>query len=144
MSASILKTFFSFNELITNQVHYTDPHEFQPMRFCSGTDGITAPVHGKQMVNPTSQFLSFGVGRHAWCVIPAILDLLLKHFVYSPGRFFAVNEIKLLFALIILNYDVELPKLREPEPVGVFVLTLMVPNEKASLVFKSRKAASGV
>ena len=29
---------------------------------------------------------------------------------YSPGRFFAANELKAMLAYIVLNYDVKLPE----------------------------------
>ncbi len=49
--------------------------------------------------------MPFGFGRHA-----------------CPGRFFAANEIKLVLAQLLLNYDMKLPegaeKLREIPGVG--------------------------
>lgn len=47
------------------------------------------------MVSVADDFLSFGHGRHA-----------------CPGRFFASNEVKMLMAYVIMNYDVEFMKER--------------------------------
>ncbi len=45
-----------------------------------------------QFVTVTKDFMAFGYGRHA-----------------CPGRFFAANEIKLILANILLNYDIKMP-----------------------------------
>ena len=51
-------------------------------------------------------FLGFGFGRHA-----------------CPGRFFALNEMKVFFAHMLLNYDVEYMKVR-PKPLDTVWLKL--------------------
>jgi cytochrome P450 len=43
-------------------------------------------------VTVTKDFMAFGYGRHA-----------------CPGRFFAANEIKLIMARILLDYDLKMP-----------------------------------
>lgn len=45
-----------------------------------------------QFVTTNESNLMFGYGRHA-----------------CPGRFFAANEIKLILARLILDYDIKLP-----------------------------------
>ena len=51
-------------------------------------------------------FLGFGFGRHA-----------------CPGRFFALNEMKVFIAHMLLNYDVEHMKVR-PKPLDTVWLKL--------------------
>ena len=37
-----------------------------------------------------------------------IVDSSRHHSLYSPGRFFAVNEIKTLIAYVVATYDIKL------------------------------------
>lgn len=69
---------------------YADPDVLEPFRFAKmrGDDGEGLK---HQLVNTSYNFLPFGHGKHA-----------------CPGRFFAANEIKVVLALIILNYDMKL------------------------------------
>jgi len=48
---------------------------------------------GSQFVSVSPSSLTFGLGRHA-----------------CPGRFFAANEIKMICAVLLMNYDVALPE----------------------------------
>lgn len=71
-------------------------HEFDAMRWyrmrkeeeLSGVNKATAAAVN-QMVSVTPTNLTFGYGRHA-----------------CPGRFFAANEIKMIVARAVLNYDI--------------------------------------
>jgi cytochrome P450 len=45
-----------------------------------------------QFVATTKEFMGFGYGRHA-----------------CPGRFFAANEIKLIIARLLLDFDIRMP-----------------------------------
>lgn len=45
-----------------------------------------------QFVTTTKDFMHFGYGRHA-----------------CPGRFFAANEIKLIMARLLVEYDLKMP-----------------------------------
>ncbi|KAK1999549.1 cytochrome P450 [Colletotrichum falcatum] len=76
---------------------FTDPEEFDPLRFYkmrqSKKEQKTATkqaevVANAQFVSVGQTSLTFGYGRHA-----------------CPGRFFAVNEIKMILATLLLNYD---------------------------------------
>ncbi|RYP88811.1 hypothetical protein DL769_000225 [Monosporascus sp. CRB-8-3] len=71
----------------------SDPHRFYKLR----TTDIPDPIGYKsreqyQFVSVTKESMSFGLGRHA-----------------CPGRFFAANEIKLILARILLEYDIKMP-----------------------------------
>ena len=72
-------------------------------------------------MNTSETFLAFGHGRHA-----------------CPGRFFAVHELKLLMAYIVLNYDVEfLPK----RPEGIWRSNFVVPPNVLLKVKRRVKSA---
>jgi len=57
---------------------------------------------------------------------------------YSPGRFFAVHELKLMLAFTILRYDVKTKDGIRPSDfkLGFFIL----PDTKADILFKRRKS----
>ena len=57
----------------------------------------------------------------------------------SPGRFFAVNELKVLLAHIVLNYDVKMSEDTVEFPDPIFVATTFLPNKKAKVLFRRRK-----
>ncbi|RYP12038.1 hypothetical protein DL765_007498 [Monosporascus sp. GIB2] len=96
---------------------YPEPHRYKPFRFGDSANlrnisGLNSGAAGaaekttrrsgsqkaKSSVTLDDGFLSFGIGKHA-----------------CPGRFFAVNEMKLFVAHMLLNYDVECLN-RRPEP----------------------------
>lgn len=57
----------------------------------------------------------------------------------SPGRFWAANEIKTMFAYLILNFDLKMEhddEYPEPEWFGRAV----VPNRKANVMLRKREA----
>ncbi|ETS79291.1 hypothetical protein PFICI_09144 [Pestalotiopsis fici W106-1] len=78
---------------------YSNPETFDGHRFMNLRAGaIPDPLGYKnreqhQFVTATKEFMAFGYGRHA-----------------CPGRFFAANEIKLILARILLEYEFEMPK----------------------------------
>ncbi|KAJ0104185.1 hypothetical protein J7T55_000536 [Diaporthe amygdali] len=82
----------------TTEIHmdpnfYHDPTTFRHDRFVGKAE--------LGMVNTTDTFLAFGHGKHA-----------------CPGRFFSTHELKLLFAHIVLNYDLKFFN-RRPKTVYV-------------------------
>jgi hypothetical protein len=54
----------------------------------------------------------------------------------SPGRFFAVNEIKLMLAFIMLRYDVRTKDDKRPEDIKF--AAFLIPDMKAEILFKKR------
>jgi len=54
----------------------------------------------------------------------------------SPGRFFAVNEMKLMLAFMVLRYDIRTKDGKRPEDteIGLFLVLDM----KAEILFKRR------
>ncbi|KAI1344563.1 ent-kaurene oxidase [Xylariaceae sp. FL0016] len=70
-----------------------DPYRFYRLRAFDSPDPIGFRNREQyQFVSVTKENMSFGFGRHA-----------------CPGRFFAANEIKLILAQLLLNYDMKLP-----------------------------------
>lgn len=54
----------------------------------------------------------------------------------SPGRFFAINEIKTMLAHVLLNYEVKLADGERPK--GIWQQALGFPNPFASVLFGKR------
>lgn len=79
------------------------------------TDEILKDRH-MAAISTGPSFLTFGHGRHA-----------------CPGRFFAVQEIKLLLAQIILNYDI---KYVEQRPESIWLKEAQIAPSKAKLTIR--------
>ncbi|KAG8162698.1 hypothetical protein KVR01_007176 [Diaporthe batatas] len=86
--------------VLHDPAHYPDPEVFNPYRFYDlrTKDGTPDPNgfrtrESYQFVSVTKENTSFGFGKHA-----------------CPGRFFAANEIKLIMARILLQFDVRFPE----------------------------------
>lgn len=91
---------------------YPDPNRFDPFRFAQPGAARSSSPHAGLELNPPGEaekqtvsngngkakssvtldntFLGFGFGKHA-----------------CPGRFFALHEMKIFVAHMVLNYDVE-------------------------------------
>ncbi|KAF7342895.1 Cytochrome P450 [Mycena sanguinolenta] len=100
--------------------NYENPDEFDGFRFAKmrGNDEDRGSIKF-QMVAPDVKYLSFGLGRHA-----------------CPGRFFAVNELKLMLAYILQHYDV---RLEGPRPPTEWFGTLAAANRSAKVEFRKRQ-----
>lgn len=70
--------------------------------------------------------LSFGHGLHA-----------------CPGRFFASNEIKILLAYLIVNYNFRFPEGSTERPKNIYSNTAVMPSPFAKVEFKRRKETLG-
>ncbi|GJE90628.1 cytochrome P450 [Phanerochaete sordida] len=100
-------------------VYAPDADAFDPWRFARmrEADGDASLKH--QMVHTSSDYVSFGHGKHA-----------------CPGRFFAVNELKLMMAHILLTYDVR------PEaviPSGRWIRHSLLADPVATVDFRKRQ-----
>jgi hypothetical protein len=69
-----------------------------------------------------------------------VLTSRKQHSDDSPGRFFAVNEIKMMLAWTLLNYDFKTKDGKRPA-TREFLMT-KVPDTKAQLLFKQRSDLS--
>lgn len=54
----------------------------------------------------------------------------------SPGRFFAINELKTMLAYVLLNYEVNLANGERPE--GIWQQAQLFPNPFAEVLFRRR------
>jgi cytochrome P450 len=109
--------------------NYIDPAVYDALRFVKQRDLIDAAEERADndyikkanfaMVSTSPEYQPFGHGRHA-----------------CPGRFFAANELKLLLAYMVLNYDIEAVVER---PRGSWIGTTMLPPMKATMKVRRRK-----
>jgi cytochrome P450 len=134
--------------IASNGVHndpglYSDSDKFRPFRF---SDMREAEVEAEfvsdeqqssskeserevlikkanlSFVSVSPQYHPFGHGRHA-----------------CPGRFFAANELKLLLAYMIQNYDFEMLDTRPPSQ---WIGAVLVPPRTATIRIRRREQAS--
>lgn len=54
----------------------------------------------------------------------------------SPGRFFAVGEMKMMMAYLLLNYDVK--TVDGVRPKNIYMGGVVIPAPKAKLMFRRR------
>lgn len=119
---------------------YPNPYEFQGFRFADLREEEGESTK-HQSVALGVEWTTWGGGKHAWyvsCLLFSRLDVLtLICIVYSPGRFFAINEVKAMLAYVLLNYDVKLADAERPPTL--WLGTANIPNQKAHLLFRKRK-----
>ena len=132
--------------IASNAVHndpaiYPESDKYRPFRFSdmreaevkAEIDGDSEVVHTKEserealikkanlsFVSVGSQYHPFGHGRHA-----------------CPGRFFAANELKLLLAYMIQNYDFEF---LESRPPSQWMGPVLIPPRTAMIKVRKRAA----
>jgi cytochrome P450 len=117
--------------------YYTNPSTFHPFRFCTveqvkGTRtaqyyeeklGVSPAVPrgggNKSTVTLDDKFLSFGFGRNA-----------------CPGRFFALHEMKLMMAYMLMNYEIDY---FEKRPEQFKVMWVQLPFESTMLRVRRRE-----
>ncbi|KAL3595806.1 hypothetical protein FPOAC2_10174 [Fusarium poae] len=95
---------------------YPEPKTFKPLRFYDARkDEKDGYVKSARNALPTTSkdFLAWGLGRNA-----------------CPGRFFASNEIKMMLAYMLLNYDIEH---LEKRPRNTWIVQNRIPPMKATL-----------
>lgn len=104
---------------------YTNAHSFDPFRFTKlggvgsifeSYGGLDEESRTKDQVKSSTTlddaFLGFGFGKHA-----------------CPGRFFALNELKIFVAHMLLNYEIEYCDQR-PQLIDMMWLKLPFHNGK--------------
>ena len=106
----------------TYQVHfndkvYEDPLIFDGFRFSRMRERSSKNVG---MVSTSPDQLSFGHGRQV-----------------CPGRYFAACELKLMFAHIVLTYDVKL-EIEGVRPPDMWIMTSCFANPNANVLFRKR------
>jgi cytochrome P450 len=113
-----------FDDTVYDRALQFDGFRFSKMR---ERDGESAKVHS---VNTGTEFLTFGHGEHAW-YLPRFYRTNC-----SPGRFFAVSELKLMLAFVLLKYDIKSHNGKRPANWEIGIRTL--PNMSAEVLFKIR------
>ncbi|KAF1815691.1 cytochrome P450 [Eremomyces bilateralis CBS 781.70] len=101
--------------------HFENPDEFDGYRFYRLRQKGGLQGNLNQMVTANKQNLAFGYGKHA-----------------CPGRFFAVAEIKLIVAHILLNYDIELADKSVGRYPNKFHGDACTPDTSKQLLFRKR------
>ena len=136
--------------------YYEDPTVFKPWRFLGtraeegnkydsnpwkeGKDADTK----QHFVSTSSNYLAFGHGKHAWydmfifSVPQREIYSLLSIYSYSPGRFFAVTELKIMMAHILLNYDIKFEDGTQ-SPENLWHATTITPDPNVKLLFRKRR-----
>jgi hypothetical protein len=97
------------------------------------------------MVALDTNYLLFGLGRHAWWVPRKETQICTRvetdlHSSNSPGRFLAVNELKAIAGYVLLNYDVKLEGGANVPPGGLFFGTARSANVSARILFRKRRS----
>jgi hypothetical protein len=114
---------------------YPNPEEFDGFRFAKlrERDGNA----GCQATSTSAEHLQFGFGRHAWCVFFSPRPIAVIHIPLSPGRFFAINEVKAFLAHIIVTYDIKFESGKQAPP-SLIISSARIPR-KANAMFRKRQ-----
>jgi len=102
-----------------NEEIYPDVFTFDPFRFVKLKEQDTTERRF-DIVTTSNDSLAFGHGRHA-----------------CPGRYFAACELKLMFAHVVMNYDVKLEN-EGVRPKDMWFVNSCVPNRNAKVLFRKR------
>ena len=102
--------------------YFEDPETFDALRFYKMRQQSEEDGHKWQFTSIGDTNVNFGAGKHA-----------------CPGRFFAGNEIKMVLAYFLLNYDVRL-KEGEGRPKPMMMVMSKAPDPNAEVLFRRRKA----
>lgn len=103
--------------------YYPSPEKFDALRFYNMRQQTEADANRWQFTSIGETNMNFGAGKHA-----------------CPGRFFAGNEIKMVLAHFLLNYDVRL-KDGQGRPKGMVIMMSRAPDMKGEVLFKRRNRA---
>ncbi|KAL2262657.1 hypothetical protein VTK26DRAFT_582 [Humicola hyalothermophila] len=112
----------SYTVLQDNEV-YPDAQVFKPFRFAEQRSDENVEYlkrAAKAFATTSTDYLAFGHGRNA-----------------CPGRFFAANELKLILAHLVVNYDIEL---QDSRPRNSWYGLNRVPPLRATIRVKRRTA----
>jgi cytochrome P450 len=106
--------------IYTDNTHYPSPSTFDGYRaYKLRSSGKAADIARNQFVTTNETNLGFGYGRHA-----------------CPGRFFAANEIKMILARLVLEYDVKMPGDGMERHEQIHMGRLNMPHPGKTLMFK--------
>jgi cytochrome P450 len=102
--------------------YYDRPDEFIGDRFLRETNGDGGKT-------PTeNDFTSTGPGNISWG----------KGRFTCPGRWYANDEMKLIIATILVEYDFKFPDGQMTRPVGYYRDDTLMPNQKQQIMLRKR------
>jgi cytochrome P450 len=106
--------------IYADSAHYPEGDVFDGFRHYKLRQGGTATDHARnQFVTTNESNLAFGYGRHA-----------------CPGRFFAANEIKMILARVILDFDIKMPGDAKERHAQLDIGTSSMPHPGKTLMLK--------
>ena len=76
-------------------------------------------------------------------VFPCSSVLLLTRRTNSPGRFFAANELKIMLAYLVLNYDIKFEE-EGKRPANIRFGPADLPSHSAQVLFRKRRPTVAV
>ncbi|KIL90538.1 hypothetical protein FAVG1_06271 [Fusarium avenaceum] len=100
--------------------YFPEPERFDAFRFYKLRQESAEANNRFQFTSLGDTYMNFGAGKHA-----------------CPGRFFASNEIKLVLAHLLINYDIRL-KAGEDRPKAMSVVMVKAPSPNTELEFRRR------
>ncbi|KAM0354162.1 hypothetical protein ACHAPU_001197 [Fusarium lateritium] len=104
--------------------YFSEPESFDALRFYKLRQESAEANNRFQFTSLGDTNMNFGAGKHA-----------------CPGRFFASNEIKLVLAHLLINYDIRLKEGEErPKAMSVVMVKALSPNTE--LEFRRRSLAA--
>ncbi|PCH34176.1 cytochrome P450 [Wolfiporia cocos MD-104 SS10] len=105
-----------------DEEYYDHPDKFDPFRFSDKRLEESERVR-HQYINTSAKFVAFGHGKHA-----------------CPGRFFAVNELKVMMAYMVLNYDIKF-KDGVGRPDNIWIWHSVIPAD-VKVMFRKRQVGT--
>jgi len=107
-------------EIHMDEKIYENPLDFDGFRFSRMGEGDRLESAKYFASNTAPEYLHFGHGQHA-----------------CPGRFFAVNELKVMLAFILLRYDVKTKD--GTRPLDIRFQSRIIPNMSTQILFRRRQ-----
>ena len=100
--------------------HFSDPDTFDHLRFFRLRQQSCADGHRWHFTSIGDTNMNFGAGKHA-----------------CPGRFFAGNEIKMMLAYYLINFELKL-KDGEARPAPMMIMMSKTPDPNGEILFRRR------
>ncbi|POS79705.1 cytochrome P450 [Diaporthe helianthi] len=100
--------------------YFPEPDLFDALRFYKMRHRSDDDMNRHQFTSISDINMNFGAGKHA-----------------CPGRFFAGNEIKMILAYFLINFDIKL-KDGESRPKSMMLMMSKTPNPNAEIMFRRR------
>ena len=106
-------------DIMSDPKVYPEPEKFNPYRFLAATSDVGDSDKYK-FISPDPTYLGFGYGKHA-----------------CPGRFFAVNELKIAMCYLLMLYEWKFPH-GPQKPAVVAQAVINKKDPKARVLYRRR------